>query len=98
MKGAAMSQRAPVGVLDGIVVVELSLDNRDEVETVIAFLRAGAAVFAQMPVAPTNVGEQNARRRAVMLGEQVADEIEAEARRVHDERQAEYRARGKAKR
>lgn len=93
-----MSDRAPVGPLDGIVVVELSLDERDEVETVVGFLRAGAAALEQMPVARTNAGEQLARRRACDVGERIADEIEAEARRVHDARQAFYRQQGKGRR
>lgn len=87
--------RAAVDVLDGIVVVELSLDERFEVEAVVAFLRAGAHALEQMPVARTAVAEMVSRNHAVDIGLRVAQEIEDEARAVHERREAAYRAQAK---
>jgi hypothetical protein len=90
--------RAPVSDLDGIVVVELALDVRHEVEAVIGLLRAGAMALDAAPVARTAYVEQLSRRHYVEMGLRVAQEIEDEARRVHEAREAARRARGKAKR
>lgn len=83
-----------VGELDGIVIVELSLDEGHEVEHVIACLRAGANAWAASPFA--GVVDQAMRPKHVERVLAVALELEDEARRVHGARNEAYRRRGKA--
>jgi hypothetical protein len=89
--------RAPVGEFDGIVVVELSLDVRNEIEAVVGLLRAGAMALQAAPVARSAFVEHLSRSRYVEIGLRVAQEIDDEARRVHGTREAAHRAKGKAK-
>lgn len=90
---SSSADRAPVGALDGIVVVELSLDVRHEIENVVGCLRAGAAALMALPVAATNYGEKLSRKHTSDQVFRFADEIEAEARRVTMERAVAYRER-----
>lgn len=93
-----MSERADVGPFDGIVVIELSLAEHHEVEHVVGCLRAGAAAIEQTPLARTDATGALMVRAIVAKGRQVAAEIEDEARRVHDAREAAYREQSKPKR
>lgn len=93
-----MSARAPVDDLDGIVVIELSLDEHHEIEAVVGLLRAGALALQAAPVARTAVVEQGSRRRFVEHGLRVAQEIQDEAIAVAARRAAAYKARDKADR
>lgn len=89
-----MTDRAPVEPIDGIVVVELALDDRHEIGDVVACLRAGAASWEVTPIADAVDGMSRAKR--VMHVYDVAAEIEAEAARVREAQQAAFRAAAKA--
>lgn len=93
-----MADRAATGPLDGIVVVELSLDERWEIPSVVGCLRAGAAALEHLPVAATDTNEMLSRREYASHARRVADEIDAEARKVHAAREVEHRRRAKVKR
>lgn len=87
--------KAEAGPLDGIVVLELALGGHGdhEVQDVIACLRAGAMAWE---AAPFTVGvEQVMRARRVSHVLDVARELEVEALRVHEAREAEYRRQAK---
>lgn len=88
-----VADRAPVDVLDGIVVVELSLDVRHEISDLVACIRAGAAAWAECPARGIDPAFRPADVGRVL---DVAQEIEDEARRVHDAREAAHRQRSKA--
>jgi len=85
--------RATSGPKDGIVIIELALDRRHEVGDVIACLRAGALAWEASPLRGI---EQAFRPKDVQHVFDVAQEIEDEARRVHEAREAFYRAEAKA--
>lgn len=91
-----MADRAPTGELDGIVVIELSLDALHEVADVVSCLRAGALAWGATPA----LGAVDAATRGKRVDHvlDVGDEIAAEAARVHDERQEAYRRRAREER
>lgn len=88
-----MVDRAPVDVLDGIVVIELSLDERHEIGDLVACIRAGVAAWAECPARGIDVAFRPGDVVRILA---IAQEIEDEARRVHDAREAAHRARSKA--
>lgn len=90
-----MVERAAVGPEDGIVVVELSLDVTHEVEVVVGMLRSGAAALLEAPISRTALVERLGREGMAAQARKVADEIEGEARRVHEARDAFRKAKGR---
>ena len=86
--------RAATGPRDRIVIIELSLDAGHEVVDVIACIRAGAAAWFEMPA--RGVVDAALRPKDVERVLAVAQEIEDEARRVHEAREAFFRAETKA--
>lgn len=88
-----MAERGGVGPRDGIVVLELSLDDESgwEIPAAVGCLRAGAAALAEMPYRGSNVTGMLHARDVAAIGERIADELEAEARAVHDKREAFHR-------
>lgn len=91
-----MSDRAPVGELDGIVVLELSLDVNHEISNLLACIRAGAAAWAQTPF--SGMVDVALRPKNVEQVLALADELEAEAARVRAAREAAYARRAKEER
>lgn len=84
-----MTERGTVGPTDGIVVLELSLDEGHEVRHVLACIRAGAAAWAALPA--LGAVDAASRPRDVQHVFDVADELELAAVRVHEDRQRHYR-------
>jgi len=76
--------------------VELTLDERHEVEDVVACLRAGALSWGALPF--SGAVDQSSRPKRVDHVLEVAQEIEDESRRVHAAREDEHRRRAKMKR
>lgn len=88
-----MTERAWAGPTDGVVQFELSLDLRHEIEDVVACMRAGAVAWSA--IRPAGTVDQALRLKNIQHVLDVAQEIEDEARRVHDRREEYYRAEAK---
>lgn len=78
-----------------VIVVELHARERNEVEDVVAVLRMGALALGAAPVARTDGVEINRRRRTTDRILHLALSIEEEAQRLHEEREAMFRAANK---
>lgn len=84
---------AVTGPRDAIVILELSNDVLHEIRDVVACLRAGALSWQASPCDDGSMLQRDKRVQHVL---DVADEIAQEAERVHDQREAFYRAEAKA--
>jgi hypothetical protein len=89
-----VSERAPAGPSDGIVVIELTINDRDEIPDVVACLHAGAAAWLNTPF--SSAVDEASRLRRVGKVQMIAAEISDEARRVRNVREEHYRAQAKA--
>lgn len=87
-----MADRAPVAPIDGIVVLELTLEN-GEARKILSALLIGAAAWELVPGGMAQlVGASN----DVVVVRRVAEELRSEIERVKDEQNRAHRERNKA--
>jgi hypothetical protein len=85
-----VAERGAVGPRDGIVVLELSLDDNREISDVIACMRAGALAWERLP--SHGAVDESGRGRRVHHVLDVAQELEDGAAKIHAARESFYRS------